>query len=292
MLNVEELERRHKTYKQKILMPYIAISAASIVIMLSVAFSIFYDFGSKNSLNEEKSQEPIKTLNGSDIAEKNTSKEKIETASYTPKEDNQKLPSDKEEIKTPNTVINEITDEKKVVLSPALGFIDNVKPQKEIKKETTVYSRNTQIKEEILSLDAKKSAPIEQIKEQAAPIKSEEILPSPQIVESKNISIKRKNDDDIKDVIDRFNINHNPSLSLFIAKKYYQISDYEKAYNYALITNELNNNIEESWIIFSKSLVKMNKKEEAIETLKKYVSHSNSSQAKQLLDEILSGKFK
>ncbi|MDQ1244960.1 MAG: hypothetical protein QG565_1301 [Campylobacterota bacterium] len=98
--------------------------------------------------------------------------------------------------------------------------------------------------------------------------------------------------EDIAHVIKRFNVNHNPALSLFVAKKYYQLGDYEQAYNYALITNDINNNIEESWLIFSKSLVKINKKEMAIETLKKYISHSHSSQARQLLDEIQAGKFK
>jgi len=64
------------------------------------------------------------------------------------------------------------------------------------------------------------------------------------------------------------------------------------SYNYSLITNELNNNIEASWIIFTKSLVKLNKKEMAVKTLQQYVEHSQSNQAKLLLDEITSGKFK
>ncbi|MGD9719509.1 MAG: hypothetical protein AB7U24_09720, partial [Sulfurimonadaceae bacterium] len=70
------------------------------------------------------------------------------------------------------------------------------------------------------------------------------------------------------------------------------LGDYHKSYNYALITNELNNNIEASWIIFAKSLVKLNEKEMALKTLRQYIEHSGSNQAKLLLDEIRNGKFK
>ena len=95
-----------------------------------------------------------------------------------------------------------------------------------------------------------------------------------------------------EDVIKRFKKNNNPALSLFIAKKYYELENYDQSYNYALITNEINDNIDSSWIIFAKSLVKLNKREEAIKTLNKYIQHSHSNQAKILLDEIKSGKFK
>lgn len=111
--------------------------------------------------------------------------------------------------------------------------------------------------------------------------------------EEPTIKIKRqKNNQDINDVIKRFNVNHNPALSLFIAKKYYELGEYKKSYNYALITNEINNDIESSWIIFAKSLVKMKKKDKAIQVLQKYISYTGSNRASILLDNIISGKFK
>ncbi|QHG92115.1 hypothetical protein CVO_03035 [Sulfurimonas sp. CVO] len=177
--------------------------------------------------------------------------------------------------------------QEKVMLSPSLKFIDNIKAEKETYSKN--ISNNIDTKKEIkkVSEEKKTALPVE---EPAV----EEVKESLQNVNQKSsISITRNDDEkDIQDVIKRFNINHNPALSLFVAKKYYQLGDYEQAYNYALATNELNNNIEASWIIFSKSLVKLDKKDMAIDTLRKYINYSNSSQAKQLLDEILSGKFK
>jgi len=97
---------------------------------------------------------------------------------------------------------------------------------------------------------------------------------------------------DIQDVLKRFHKNNNPVLSLFIAKKYYELKEYKNAYNYALITNNLDTHIEDSWIIFAKSLVKLGKKQMAIDTLKQYVNHSNSKKASMLLHNIQNGKFK
>jgi hypothetical protein len=113
------------------------------------------------------------------------------------------------------------------------------------------------------------------------------------IVKKSSIQIDRQNThDDINQVIKRFKKNNNPALSLFIAKKYYQLGEYHQSYNYSLMTNEIDNDIEASWIIFAKSLVKLNEKSMAVETLNKYISHSNSHRAKILLDNISSGKFK
>ncbi len=179
---------------------------------------------------------------------------------------------------------NNVAEEKRVTLSPSLSFIDKIESNNALKHPANIVSNIKEIEMENIEPIVKEVKPKEQnIEENTLHVEDKK----------SSINIQRKDiQSDIADVIKRFNINHNPALSLFIAKKYYQLSDYEQAYNYALITNDINNNIEGSWIIFSKSLVKMDKKELAIETLKKYISYSNSSQAKQLLDEIISGKFK
>jgi tetratricopeptide (TPR) repeat protein len=109
---------------------------------------------------------------------------------------------------------------------------------------------------------------------------------------SKKISIKRQNtQNDIHDIIKRFKKNTKPALSLFVAKKYYELGNYHQAYNYSLITNKINKEIKVSWLIFAKSLVKLGKKDKAISTLKKYIKQSHSSSAQILLDEIRTGKF-
>ncbi len=106
------------------------------------------------------------------------------------------------------------------------------------------------------------------------------------------LTIQRESDmKDIQDVIARFKKNKNPALSLFVAKRYYAIGNYQKAYNYALITNELDSDIEDSWLIFAKSLYKLDQKEMAIKTLRTYQSESGSVKARITLEQMESGTF-
>ena len=156
---------------------------------------------------------------------------------------------------------------KKLVLTPSLNFVKNLQNRTYVKHEKkTTYTKKVLVASKIVK---------EQVKEK------------------KSIMIKREDSyKDIEDVIKRFNKNQNPALSLFVAKKYYALGEYDKSYNYALITNNLNSEIEFSWIIFSKSLIKLDKKEKAIDVLKNYIKHSNSSRAKNLLDDINKGVFK
>ena len=163
----------------------------------------------------------------------------------------------------------------KTIISPSFDFMDTI--------HKTYKETKTTIKKEI------KTKP--RIKVAKKEIKVE--VPKVEIVKKNLIKIKRQNTQkDIQHVIARFKKSNNPALSLFIAKKYYELKDYNQAYNYALITNGLNNDIEQSWIIFAKSLFMLNKKTEAIKTLDKYIRYSHSYKAKMLLDNIRRGRLK
>ncbi|WP_241691000.1 CDC27 family protein [Sulfurimonas sp. CVO] len=288
MLNIDDLEIRHKKYKQKKIIPYFTITASIIIVSSSIAFFTLYNFNS----NIEKKNIIKSTIDKKEnIILQNTKAEPAKKEEKIIEQEKMAEPAKIEEeiiAQEPKLIKEEsLQKQEKVMLSPSLKFIDNIKAEKETYSKN--ISNNIDTKKEIkkVSEEKKTALPVE---EPAV----EEVKESLQNVNQKSsISITRNDDEkDIQDVIKRFNINHNPALSLFVAKKYYQLGDYEQAYNYALATNELNNNIEASWIIFSKSLVKLDKKDMAIDTLRKYINYSNSSQAKQLLDEILSGKFK
>lgn len=97
---------------------------------------------------------------------------------------------------------------------------------------------------------------------------------------------------DIESVIRRFKDTSDPNLGLFIARYYYAQGNYNDAYNFALKTNNINNKMDESWIIFSKSLVRLGKVDQAKKTLKLYIAESNSDTARSLLDSIEQGTFK
>jgi len=86
-----------------------------------------------------------------------------------------------------------------------------------------------------------------------------------------------------KDVKNRFSMAPDPDDSLFLARNYYQERKYSKAAYWALQTNKLNGDIEESWLIFAKSKSKTGHKNEAIRVLTQYVNKSNSIEARKLL---------
>lgn len=274
MLNVHELENRHKKYKLKSYTPYLIILLSITIVLVSISFFTLNYFNSiSKNKNEAAEQKEVYIKN---LETKSAVEEKSENISV-PIEEKKRIEVQKKQ--------------EKILLSPSLDFIKSMESQTQIYKKENEDFKTTAITEKKVQEPVKK---IQERKEEIVLPKIEEVKES--IIaakETSTIDIKRRDEEtDIKHVIKRFNVNHSPALSLFIAKKYYQLENYEQAYNYALATNELNNDIEASWIIFSKSLVKLGKKEMAIETLKKYIKHSSSSQAKQLLDEILSGKFK
>lgn len=274
MLNTRDLEERWLKYKVKSYIPHaiITISLTVIVIVISTVF---------NSTKEKK--ETIATPKVK--IEKKLEKDEtvvVQVAKIAPVE-KEIIQVKKIDIQERPKIIQTTSksDDETLKLTPSLDFMKKMQHsslpyyQEEVITQQEV-NNNTQIVEEVQELDIDENT-------QTAVIE----------VESKKISIKRRDSqDDIRHIIKRFKKNNNPALSLFVAKKYYELGEYHKAYNYALITNEIDRDIEASWIIFAKSLVKLNQKEMAIKTLQKYIENSHSSNAKILLDEILAGKFK
>jgi len=94
-----------------------------------------------------------------------------------------------------------------------------------------------------------------------------------------------------KDVAKRFRETKDTDDSLFLARTYYHMRKYKKAEYWALQTNNVNSNIEESILIFVKAKVKLGHKNEAIRILSKYIKGSNSPEAKTLLKQIKKGKL-
>lgn len=88
------------------------------------------------------------------------------------------------------------------------------------------------------------------------------------------------------DVKNRFSIAPDPDDSLFLARNYYKDKKYSKAAYWALQTNKLNGEIEESWLIFAQAKEKTGHKNEAIRVLSEYVSRSNSINAQKLLKKL------
>jgi len=104
------------------------------------------------------------------------------------------------------------------------------------------------------------------------------------IVESTNITA-------YKDVEQRFMQSHEIDDALFLARSYYKKGDYKKSEYWALETNKLDENSEESLFIFVKSKVKLGRKNEAVAILNEYIKMSNSQEGKKLLVKIENNKL-
>ena len=289
MLNIHELEQRWLRYKVKSYLPYAAISMSLIVI--SIVIMLYFQASPKHAiLKSEQNQTNIKQNS---------------VAIHTPESVKQKkLPIEKtQQQNASQLVIANVHQQKKLIqkeklnkevevvrLEPSLGFL------KKMQTGMQPYYKNEHPQATLQQQKEKKSmrkfqTEIEPPQEQQAAIPQQQQVIHKERV--KHISIKRDNTyNDIQEIITRFKKSNNPALSLFVAKKYYELGKYREARNYALMTNNINQNIESSWLIFTKSLVKLGEKQKAIQTLQKYIEYSHSNSAEILLNEIRSGKFR
>ena len=275
MLNLNELEKKWLYYKIKSYFPHAIILSSTLIIFVIVIFTI------SNKTDEIKSNDTNTTAIQSEppankiVVKEIVVAEAIDTNTQTKSE----------YIKSQET---------KVLIAPSLGFMDKIKNS----PASEPITRQISEKQIPVASTAVTKAPViaqapavEIIENDNAILNSKPMIADKEV--AKNINIKRQNtQEDIELIIKRFKKSNNPALSLFIAKTYYEMGDYNLAYNYALITNGLDSNIEASWIIFAKSLVKLDQKDKAIATLKEYMKHSNSTNAKTLLDELVSGGMK
>ena len=89
-----------------------------------------------------------------------------------------------------------------------------------------------------------------------------------------------------KEIESRFAFAPNSDDALFLARIYYKNGNYRKAARWALETNRLNGDMEESWLIFARAKAKTGQKNEAIRVLTQYANKSDSAEAKKLLKKL------
>ena len=158
-----------------------------------------------------------------------------------------------------------------------------------IKKDLNKYILNDSIKDLILIQEPKKDI---KANTEITPLDEDDLYVeqdiSKPIIKKKKVSIiKISSSNAYRDVEKRFKRFHNINDSMFLANMYYKRKNYRKAIYWAMQTNKLDKNIEESWLIFAKSKVKLGKKNEAISVLKAYIKRSNSYEARKLLKKIM-----
>jgi len=288
MLNIRELEKRWFQYKLKSYLPYAITTLLAIALLIT---TLFLPESKSAPKQELKKVTPIQKKKEKVIQKKLEVVKKEETVQV------QKVQKTEPELKPePKLKIEpkQKVEPKQLVLQPSMGFIEHFQnseqqPYYKVISDTPKKRKKTKKKDIKKTKTIKRTKVIQtkKIEEEYLNVQAEKIPPKKNI-----ITIERQDSSkDIQEIIKRFKKNNSPALSLFIAKKSYEIGNYEQAYNYALITNDINNGIEASWLIFAKSLVKLHKKEMAIKTLKEYIRYSHSKNAKILLNEIQTGKF-
>jgi len=316
MLNIHDLEKRWLQYKIKSYMPY-AVLVLSLILMITAAIFFLNNDDTSKQAKSSSNNEAVETIQKAQTPqEQNQSSLKnkeviapVEIKTQQVKEEESIIANEPLYQAKTQKIQQSNTESKKNssthILKPSMNFM------KDLQSSTPRYYQVTPVKEKsktivqttkkVKKVEKKITKKRQEISEQKAP-QEEYIDVAEQEVaveetqkpkeEKVQITIKRReSENDIKEVIRRFQKNNNPALSLFVAKKYYELGNYKQAYNYALVTNKINNDIEDSWIVFAKSLVKLGKKDQAIKTLREYIKYSHSSNAQVLLDEIQRGKF-
>ncbi|MBL0721778.1 MAG: CDC27 family protein [Sulfurovum sp.] len=97
--------------------------------------------------------------------------------------------------------------------------------------------------------------------------------------------------DTLSIVEDRYNKNNNYRDALYLADGYYEQGDYETSQKWALVSNSLNSNSEDSWLLFAKSKAKLGNYKVAEDILEAYLKENRSKQAEELLKKMQLGKF-
>ncbi len=252
MLDVRKLERRWLKYKIKKTIPYF-LSFFGVVVIIAAIFIWFNHQSENNQISIKENKTPVNLA----------------------------------QTKLVSTV-----EENATVLEPSMGFVQHFESSPSL--EETPKQKSVTIPKQPIKSSA--SLPISkslEMPEYPQPIKTPPVVTNKSPNNTGSLSINRNESKiNIEDLKLRFKETSNANLGLFIARYYYDHGDYNEAYNHALKTNTLNSRIDESWIIFSKSLVKLGKTDQAKKTLQLYISQSNSESARNLLDTIERGSFK
>lgn len=269
MLDVRELERQWLQYKIKKYLPF-AVLSLSLFVIIVILLNI--NFQKHEEPNKKKTEETTST----------TSAPKQPTATL-------KKPSVPDTDNNTRLTMSTTSQPESKVLKPSMDFLRKMKENTIVpKSEQGTQQRHLQ-NPSFLRKNQKSTETADAVSVQNdTALTEDQTETKPKI----KIEINKTSKKELQAIIKRFKKNNNPTLGVFIAKKYYEMGDYHKAYNYALITNQIDSTIEESWIIFAKSLVKLGHKERAVKTLRAYIEVSHSSKAKILLQNIVTGKFK
>ena len=275
MHKVEELENRWINYKIKqIILPAIKVSSLYLVFVGG-----YYVYNKSDISMSFLSSAPKTNVLGVSMDANNSVVAKVPSL---------QKPIVKKEIKERSNAVE------KIALAPIVPVIDmekeerisDVKKVKSVKRHTKKHS-NTQKQKSIVK--AKKNAYL--TPQELAVIRKDQKKLKSVPRETKKIHFTSTSTNYIETMKQKFSQSKSPRDALLLSKTYYKNANYSEAEKWALSANKLDNSLEDSWLIFAKSKVKLGKKKEALKILVSYYKKSHSSKAKQLIGQIKTGKI-
>ena len=271
MYDIPQLEKKWRKYKRKKIQKPIII--ASVIAVIGVGLGLL----TTTYLN--KTKDVVATTKVNSTQNVNNQISNNVQNSNTQKANEQAIVITRVENKNANPLVN-VQPTK-----PQAQIGVNIDPQKEdaqsaniidISKAEIVKPNVPDDEIRVIGFDSKEKKNIKK--------KYEDILVPSQSQE--NI----KNREKIAEIEERFKSYQDPKDSLELSKIYYKNADYKKAESWAVSTNNIDGDIEESWLIFAKSRAKQGDRKDAIKVLQSYYDETNSAKAKALLVKIRFGK--
>ena len=263
MYDIPELEKKWKKWKRKQVQKPIIFGLVSLVAVSAISFGAYMYLNSKPTSNKkiEKAQvkkEPIKSqqTNNSNNTNSNIiviTKRPINSNIQTQKTA-QIVPQPQSQVTVKNNADETIDITKAQIIKP------NV-PDEEVK---------------VIGFDNKEAKKVKDKYKKLLNTEATNII-DPEAEHAKEVEERFKETQDVED-------------SLYLAKYYYKKGDYAKAESWAITTNNIDGDIEESWLIFAKARAKQGRRVDAIKVLQTYYDETKSKKAKELLDKLRLGK--
>lgn len=88
---------------------------------------------------------------------------------------------------------------------------------------------------------------------------------------------------------DQFLKTNNPTIALELARLNFRNNNFKEAIKWSLAANDIDNSLEESWIIFAKSKYKLKQSDDAVKALREYNKNLNKASINELINKIKSG---
>ena len=88
---------------------------------------------------------------------------------------------------------------------------------------------------------------------------------------------------------EQFLKTNNPTIALELARLNFRNNNFKEAIKWSLAANDIDNSLEESWIIFAKSKYKLKQSDDAIKALREYNKNLNKASINELINKIKSG---